>query len=274
MVASKQTWASSLFTAVVAVIVGIAVLLQQSAPTSATRDWETGLVVLGAALIVVILGLVGGIVRERPRLIIDNPVVDPIRLDVGAFPAGWSSTAVATSTTTSASVAAVPGSSAGLKAVYLHIRNEPRAGATPAHAVQVRLRFWRDTETLYELPARWSHTDQRVPYESTQVPHQEDLPANGVDYKLDIACKFPGENQCHALTDRVRYTSWQSYPLGTEPVMVDVLARGVNARSRSTWVLTHEGTDGGLTLTRSATRRLPRLAGHSHRRRWSRKNKP
>ena len=274
MVASKQTWASSLCTAVVAVIVGIAESTSAVRTDQCDSRLGTGLVVLGAALIVVILGLAGGIVGERPRSLIDNPVVDPIRLDIAALPTGWSSTAVATSTTTSASVAAVPGPSSDLKAVDLHIRNEPRAGATPAYAVQVRLRFWRDTETVYELPARWSHTDQRVPYESTQVPHQEDLPANGVDYKLDIACKFPGENQCHASTDRVRYTSWQSYPLGTEPVMVDVLARGVNARSRSTWVLTHEGTDGGLTLTRSATWRLPRRAGHSHRRRWSRKNKP
>lgn len=264
---SRHTWAASLSTAVVAVVVGEALLLQGAHPTTATHDWEISLAVLGAVMILLVVGLLTGTRRERPRLFIGNPVMEDVSLLVpDPNPAVL---------TTSASAAITPMTqSETFKVAYLNVRNQPKQGNQRAEAVHVRLRYLRDGKCLYDLPGRWSFTDQTRGFESTQRPDQETLEANGVDNKFDVAAKFYDQDQCHAINDRSRYIGWQEFPLGHDPVTVEVIAQGSNVKATvSRWTLSHDGLEGSLQLDRlDAPGRLGRLAlrlAGRVERRWS-----
>jgi hypothetical protein len=215
---------------VVAVLGGLAVYLQVSKRTTSTHTWEI-FGALGVALVLAILALAVQIMRERPRLVVGQPSVEPVAI----------TTLVVDERSRGANLAPVAGPPAALLIAYLQVWNEPKQGSRTAEMVSLRLRFMRGENVVREFPARWSPTLQPAGHESTQNPHEEDLAADGARHKFDVAAILPGERQCYAVNDRSRFLGWKAYPLGTGPVTVEVIAKGSNARTTSRWVLTHDG---------------------------------
>jgi hypothetical protein len=133
---------------------------------------------------------------------------------------------------TGASVSALVQSGEDPFVGYLHVRNKPRIGSSQANDVHVRLQFCKAAsgEPIRSLMARWAFTSQSEGYEATQLAPQVDVPANGVPYKLDVVVKFADDPQCYGVDDRSRHIGWKAYPLGTDPVVVEVQVRGSNAK--------------------------------------------
>lgn len=252
---SKDNWAAALFTGAIAVVVGFSILLQAPNPTTATHDWEIGLGTLGAALLLIVLALVVGLVRDHPRLRFENANTrsHPITVDMTTQRAFTSAppqvfiNGVPESVESSLTTKKLP-----FDIAFLSVCNDPgrRMGVRSVDKVTLRLRFWRPGESnLPRIPlVRWSDLDQGEPFETTGRPHERDLAANGASHEFDVAGKFPEGNGCYALDAQSRLLGYERMPLGTPPVYVQAIARGVTAKRVEVWVLTHDGPGGSLHL--------------------------
>lgn len=238
-------------------VVGIAILLQQATPTTATHDWEIGLGTIGIAGVLMAMILLISIRRERPRLTVDRPAIEPVEYRVS----GGTSASISAQTTTSTASVWPPRPSKQrvqkyFQEGYLHIHNNPksRSGERYAKDVAITLRYLRSGDLLHEISARWSDNDQDAGYEVTQVPHQRTLAPNGVRHKIDIAAMFSDDDNLYAVDDSVRFHGWKKYPLGVGPVTVEVEARGSRVRTTSQWIL---GKDDSGTSMRLSPAKLP-----------------
>ena len=159
---SRHTWASSLVAAGVAVIAGFLVLLQTTQPSTATHVGEIVLSTILLALILALIVLVTGMVRDHPRLVIGDPAIHPRRIE--APPSGSRSVTTTTAWdihTTAASVPAIGGGTADAHFAYLHVWNEPKHGSQTAQGVHLELRYLtEDGQELRKCRARWSDLPQ------------------------------------------------------------------------------------------------------------------
>lgn len=229
----RHTWASSLVAAEIAVVVGLSVLFSIANPTTSVHVGKFVLCTLAVAILLAVVMLRIGIARERPRLRMGLPLMQH-----QAIPGKGGGN---DRPHTGASVGLIPESTPSSTPVdiwYLHIWNDPPNGSRTAEAVHLQLRFLREGSSVQQIPARWSHTPTDVGIESTQVPSQLDIPANGVQYMVDILARFPGHGQIYAVNDAVQFSGWESYPLGTEPLVLEVTARGANVRGTTRWKVT------------------------------------
>jgi hypothetical protein len=240
---SRHTWAAALLTAVVAVLVGEVLLFQTLRPTTATHTGEIGLAVLGAGMIVIIAALLVGATRERPRLVIGNPLVEQATIREVS---GLTTTTSASATTmTPRQPSGSPERSEDPYFIYLHVWNQPRSGSRMAQGVHVILEYFgSDMTPIYPaISARWSHTPQGVGYETTRRASQEDLLPNGVQHQFDVAVKHVQDDECYAMNDENRYkapTDMRFRPLGSD-VVVKATAQGANAYGVNFFVLLSHG---------------------------------
>jgi hypothetical protein len=272
MGSSRHTWAASLVAAEVALVVGLALLFQAAKPTIATHDWEAGFSALAAVILLALIVLLIGGRLERPRLIIDSPVVQTVSVQGGGpqrssavFPTGAS--------VTSAPMVQSPAP----EVAYLHVRNAPRRGSQMAQGVHIALEFFAadGVSLLYpSLFGRWSHTPQDVGYETTQRAVQEDLLANGVEHRFDVALKYPGDTVAYAMNDENRYKApdLRFRPLSEETSLFRVVAQGSNVYLSRYFVLYYSRPGGHLrigTLADAPGWRFPRLRRlRANLRRW------
>ncbi len=203
----KQSWAIACFGAVVTLGVGVTVLFGQSTPTHATHVGEAVLVTLAAVLLVMALIFAVLAVLEKPRLFITEPITQVVRIPD------------APEETT-------------FRVAFLNVYNRAVMGSTSANDVHIRLIF-SNTATgnvVQDLPARWAFTSQAEGPESGQLAPMANIPRNNLAHPLDVALRYPGDTQCHGITNRSRHIGWKHYPLGIGPVDVLVVVEGSNAK--------------------------------------------
>ena len=138
--------------------------------------------------------------------------------------------------------------------VHLHVANKPTNSASKevAKAVSLTIRYSRDGILIHEVNGRWSTDAQNIPYEGTQIASAHDLNANVNNPDIcDVAIKYLSDNECFAMDDTVQFhpNDWRKYPLGPEPVDVEITAHQSGEDDTVTnWLLTHDGVGGILHL--------------------------
>ena len=119
----------------------------------------------------------------------------------------------------------------------------------------VRLNF-HDSATgasVQSVWARWSAAPPGGALAADQGPPQMDIPGHGVGVRFDVVAKFHGDEQCHAVDHNSEIAGWKALPLGPRSV-VNVIARGANAKADSAWYdVIHGGS--GSTVRLAATKR-------------------
>lgn len=259
------------------VLLGFAeTLLGQSNPTHDSRMFGmifliAGLLAAVASIVLLVLTL-----RERPRLVVGDPLILPVRLlnqqSISGFatiPSGTSvspDTSGATGAVGQAGVfstsdafinVATPSHPAPdpslLYASYLAVRNKPKSGFVKARATHVNLEYTRadDVAPPLELSARWSFRPQSVEYETTMLPSQVNIPANDAPYRFDVAVMFDGGDQIYAVDETSRFRGWNQYPLGPGPVLIKVTVQSSNAKTlKATFRATLRSTKDGIDLVK------------------------
>ena len=75
-----------------------------------------------------------------------------------------------------------------------------------------------------------------------------DIPGNGVGVRFEVVAKFRDDEECHALDQDSETAGWRALPLGSLSV-VNMIARGANAKSDSAWYeVIHRGSGGTVRL--------------------------
>jgi hypothetical protein len=210
----KQTWAIGAVGGAVVAAVLLTLLFSKQHPTAATHAGEVILIILGTLLTIAAISLFVLSFQEVPRLRI-GPV------EVAMVPVRQQET---------------PDTDA-YEVASLHIVNAPKKGASTARGVYVRLNFHRaaDGGTVQSLWARWSHAPHDSGNDGTALASQVDIPAHGVPLKIDVVGQRRGDAELHAIGASFGFSGGQGMPLWSQAVVVNVIARGANAKSDSAW---------------------------------------
>jgi hypothetical protein len=238
------------------VAIALTLLFSDESPTTATHVAEVVLIVVGAGLTIAATWLFFLAFQEVPRLQVGAPVVETmlgLSHDTPSQPLEHSS---GSGGTTTPLAAARPDEAAPvLDVARLHVSNMPKRGRSPANGVYVRLNFHDATNgaPLHAVWARWSTAAPGTGSGDSPGPPQADIPALSAGVLLDVATKFRGEVECHAVDQDSGTLGLSALPLGSGCV-VHVVARGANTKADSAWYeVHHEGT--GSTLQLDAIRR-------------------
>ena len=225
-------------------------LLVSKNPTGTTHGFEIALVVGAVALIV------WGQVHQRrmareerdsaPRLVVGGVLVKewPLnpRLDAQGFTTGDVLTMAS-----GIDMAGHTDERERIHAAHLHVTNEPKNKKSKqmAENVTLSIRYLRDGEEIVPpLNGRWSGDDQLSPFEWTQRASERSISTNNRNpERLDVAIKYPADNECCAMDDTVRFNAgdWRKYPLGPGPVEVEVTALQAGEASRCESLVAYAG---------------------------------
>lgn len=254
----KQIWAMCAVAGAVGAAVVLTLLFSEERPTTATRVGEAILVVVGALSTIAAIGLFFLAFQEVPRLRIAESVVHA-RLIQDHDVANTALEPMSGTTVSSPSFVAASsgpdGAQQALEVAQLHVRNVPKRGSSRAQGVYVRLNFHDSTTgaSLQSVWSRWSDAPCGGALGADQFAPQTDIPGNGVGVRFDVVAKFHDEEQCHAVDHNTDTAGWEALPIGPYSV-VNVIARGANARADSAWYeVTHGGS--GSTVRLAATKR-------------------
>jgi hypothetical protein len=227
----------------------LTVLFSDDSPTTATHVGEAILIVVGALSTLAAIGLFFLAFQEVPRLRIGEPVVEPRQ-----HPAHSANIPLERTSGTTASPPSFVAASSGpegarhaLHLAQLHVRNVPKRGSSRARGVYVRLNF-HDSATgasVQSVWARWSDAPSGDVAGTKQFAPQTDIPGNGDGVRFDVVAQFHDDEQSHAVDQDSASTGWRALPLGPHSV-VNVIARGANAKSDSAW---YQVIHGGLGST-------------------------
>ena len=222
MVASKQTWASSLATAVIAVIVGVVLLLQSPRPTDATHVGEIVLGVIVIATLLVIAGLVVGIRRDGPHLKFGDPDVIERKIVIFGSSTGHEKVAGSVPTITTRFIAtpvATGSMPLGVFAaldeeigkayfVYVPVVNESlnnRRQRQAATAITAHLYFVQTDGSETHVKGRWADPPDTQREAITMNTQRVALiPATDEPEYLDVALKYADDNSCYVFNDENR----------------------------------------------------------------------
>jgi hypothetical protein len=249
----KQIWAMCAIGAAVGAAVVLTLLFSEESPTTATHVGEVILIVVGAMSTITAIALFFLAFQEVPRLRIAEPAVDA-RLNpahVANTPLERTSGTTVSSPSFVAAASRPDGAHHSLDVAQLLVCNEPRRGSSRARGVYVRLNFHdsRTGASLQSVWARWSGAPSGDVPGAHQLAPQTDIPGNGVGVKFDVVAMFHDDEQCHAVDQDSETAGWRALPLGPHSV-VNVIARGANAKADSAWYeVTHGGSGGTVQLT-------------------------
>jgi hypothetical protein len=236
----------------------LALLFSEDSPTTATHIGEAILIAVGALSTLAAIGLFFLAFQEVPRLRIGEPVVEARQNpahDLANTPLQRSS---GTPVSPPSFVAAPPGPNGAQQALavaQLHVRNVPKRGSSRARGVYVRLNFHDSTTGASDQSvwARWSDAPSDDVPGADQLAPQMDIPVNGDGVRFDVVAIFHDDEQCHAVDQDSETAGWRALPLGPHSV-VNVIARGANAKTDSAWYeVIHGGP--GRTVRLVATNR-------------------
>jgi hypothetical protein len=235
----------------------LTLLFSEESPTTATHVGEVILIVVGALSTITAIGLFFLAFQEVPRLRIAEPVVEA-RLNP-AHVANSALERTSGTTVSSPSFVAAPSGPNGAQhsrdVAQLLVRNVPKRGSSRARGVYVRLNFHDNTTgaSLQSVWARWSDAPTGDVPGAHQFAPQTNIPGNGVGVKFDVVAIFHDDEQCHAVDQDSETAGWRALPLGPHSV-VNVIARGANAKADSAWYeVIHGGP--GSTVRLAATSR-------------------
>jgi hypothetical protein len=236
----------------------LTLLFSEESPTTATHVGEVILVVVGALSTIAAIGLFFLAFQEVPSLRIGGPVVearqDPAH-DVANTPFERTSESTVSSPSFVATSSGPDGAQHSLDVAQLHVSNVPKRGSSRARCVYVRLNFHDSTTgaSVQSVWARWSDARSGHVPGAHQFAPQTDVPGNGVGVRFDVVAIFHDDEQCHAVDQNSETAGWRALPLGPHSV-VNVIARGANAKTDSAWYeVIHEGP--GSTVRLAATSR-------------------
>lgn len=254
----KQIWAMCAVAGAVGAAVVLTLLFSEERPTTATHVGEAILVVVGALSTIAAIGLFFLSFQEVPRLRIAEPVVEA-RLnpdhDVAHTPLEHTSGTTASSPSFVAASSGPDGAQQAFDVAELNVCNVPKRGSSRAQGVYVRLNFHDSTTgaSVHSVWARWSDAPSGGALGADQFAPQTDIPGNGIGVRFDVVAKFHDDEQCHAVDHNTDTAGWKALPLGPHSV-VNVIARGANAKTDSAWYdVTHGGS--GSTVRLAATKR-------------------
>jgi hypothetical protein len=254
----KQIWAMCAIGGAVGAAVVLTLLFSEESPTTATHVGEAVLVVVGALSTIAAIGLFFLAFQEVPRLRIAEPVVEG-RQNLAHGVANSSLERTSGTTVSPPSFVAASsgpdGARQALDVAQLHVCNLPKRGSSRARGVYVRLNFHDSTTgaSVQSVWARWSDAPSGGALGADQGPPQMDIPGHGVGVRFDVVAKFHEDEHCHAVDQNSETAGWKALPLVPHCV-VNVIARGANAKSDSAWYeVIHGGS--GSTVWLAATSR-------------------
>jgi hypothetical protein len=236
----------------------LTLLFSEDSPTTATHVGEAVLIAVGALSTLAAIGLFFLAFQEVPRLSIAEPVVETRQNpahDVANTPSERTSGTTVSPPSFVAALSGPEGAQHSLDVAQLHVSNVPKRGSSRARGVYVRLNFHDSTTgtSVQSVWARWSDAPTGDVADAKQFAPQTDIPGNGVGVRFDVVAQFHDDEQCHALDQDPEAAGWRALPLGPHSV-VNVIARGANAKSDSAWYEVIPGGAGG-TVRLSATSR-------------------
>ncbi len=235
----------------------LTLLFSDENPTTATHVGEAILVVVGALSTIAAIGLFFLAFQEVPRLRIAEPVVEPRQnpAHVANTPLERTSGTTGSAPSFVADSSRPDGAQQALDVAQLLVCNVPKRGSSCARGVYVRLNF-HDSATgasVQSVWARWSDAPSGDVPGAHQFAPQTDIPGNGVGVRFDVVAIFHDDEQCHAVDQNSETAGWRALPLGPHSV-VNVIARGANAKTDSAWYEVIHGGPGG-TVRLAATNR-------------------
>jgi hypothetical protein len=254
----KQIWAMCAVAGAVSAAVVLTLQFSEESPTIATHVGETILVVVGALSTIAAIGLFFLAFQEVPRLRIAQPVVEARQStnhDVANTPFERTSGTTVSSPSFGTASSGPDGAQQALTVAQLHVCNVPKRGSSRAQGVYVRLHFHDSTTgaSVQSVWARWSNAPSFGALGADQGPPQTDIPGNGAGVRFDVVAKFHDHKQCHVVDQNSETTGSEALPLGPHSV-VNVIARGANAKADSAWYeVIHGGS--GSTVRLAATNR-------------------
>jgi hypothetical protein len=254
----KQIWAMGAIGVAVGAAVVLTLLFSEDSPTTATHVGEAILIAVGALSTLAAIGLFILAFQEVPRLRIAEPVVEVRQIpahDIANTPLERSSGTTVSPPSFVAASSVPDAAQQALDVAQLHVRNVPKRGSSRARGVYVRLNFHDSTTgaSVQSVWARWSDAPSGDVPGAKQFAPQMDIPGNGDGVRFDVVAILHNDEQCHAVDQDSESTGWRALPLGPLSV-VNVIARGANAKSDSAWYeVTHGGP--GSTVRLAATDR-------------------
>jgi hypothetical protein len=225
----------------------LTLLFSDENPTTATHVGEAILVVVGALSTIAAIGLFFLAFQEVPRLRIAEPVVEARHNPAHVANTPFERTSGTTGSAPSFAASSGPdGAKQALDVAQLQIGNVPKRGSSPARGVYVRLNFHDSTTgaSVQSVWARWSDAPSGDGPGADQFAPQTDIPGNGVGVRFDVVAKSHDDEQGHAVDQNSETAGWRALPLGPHSV-VNVIARGANAKSDSAWYEVIHGGPGG-----------------------------
>jgi hypothetical protein len=254
----KQIWAMGAIGAAVGAAVVLTLLFSEDSPTTAAHVGEAILIAVGALSTFAAIGLFYLAFQEVPRLRIGEPVAEARQNPahhVATTPLERTSGAPVSPPSFVTASMGPDGAQQALDVAQLHVRNVPKRGSSRARGVYVRLNFHDSTTgaSVQSVWARWSDAPPGDVPGAAQFAPQVDIPGNGDGVRFDVVAIFHDDAQCHAVDPNSESNGWRALPLGPHSV-VNVIARGANAKSDSAWYEVIHGASGG-TVRLAATDR-------------------
>ncbi len=252
----KQTWAICAIGGAVGAAVVLTLLFSEQSPTTATHVGEVILIVVGALSTITAIGLFFLAFQEVPRLRIAEPAEARLTpAHVANTPLERTSGAIVSSPSFVAAPSRPDGARHSLDVAQLLVCNEPKRGSSRARGVYVRLNFHDGTTgaSVQSVWARWSGAPSGDVPGAHQLAPQTDIPGNGVGVKFDVVAIFHDDEQCHAVDQDSETAGWRALPLGPHSV-VNVIARGANAKADSAWYEVIHGGPGSSVRLAATTR--------------------
>jgi hypothetical protein len=253
----KQIWAICAIGVAVGAAVALTLLFSEESPTTATHVGEAVLVVVGALSTIAAIWLFFLAFQEVPRLCIAEPVVKGRQNPDHDF--ANSSLERASGTTVSSPLVAASSApdeaQQALDVAQLHVSNGPKRGSSHARGVYVRLNFHDGTTgaSVQAVWARWSDASTGDVPGADQFAPQMDIPGDGVGIRFDVVAKFHDDEYCYAVDQTSETAGWKALPLVPHCV-VNVIARGANAKTDSAWYEVIHGGSGNAVWLAATSR--------------------
>jgi hypothetical protein len=251
-------WAMCAIGVAVGAAVVLTLLISEESPSTATHVGEAILIVAGALSTIAAIGLFFVAFQEVPRLRLGEPVMEP-RQNLDHDVANTLLERMSGTTVSPPSFVAAPSgleeAQRSLDVAQLHVSNVPKRGSSRARGVYVRLNFHDSTTgtSVQSVWARWSDAPSGDLLGANQFAPQTDIPGNGVGVRFDVVAKMPDDEQCHAQDQDSETAGWKALPLGPHSV-VNVIARGANAKTDSAWYEVIPGGAGGTVRLSAISR--------------------
>lgn len=136
---------------------------------------------------------------------------------------------------------------------YIPVSNQPRRRGRDAENVHARIRFVEDhsSRELYEIQGRWAEILQHGDPERILRGEEVTIPSNGSRRLLDVAFKYPDDDDAFVFNDENRFLAPQDLryrSLDRVRVRIEVTLTGSNAAARGVFVLTHSGAGSPLEI--------------------------